>query len=82
MGVAPKCWQEVLNSGSHGYYESLGTIKPTPWGLYSTILEQPEVRHYCLDYLDLIKLRNIPYGLCSRRSKDILHLTKNFILQG
>ena len=81
-GVAPGCWQEVSNSRSHGYHKSLGTIKPTPWGLYSAILEQPEVRRYCLAYLDLIKLSNIPYGLCSRRSKDILHLTKNFILQG
>lgn len=34
-----------------------------------------------LSYLDLIKLWNIPYGLCSRRNKDTLLLTKNFILQ-
>ena len=28
--VALKCWQEILNSGSHKYHEILGTTKPIP----------------------------------------------------
>ena len=32
MGMAPKCWHEISNLGSHGYNEILGITKTTPWG--------------------------------------------------
>ena len=30
MEVAPRCWQEVLNPGSHEYHDASGTTKLTP----------------------------------------------------
>lgn len=41
-----KCWQEILNPGSHGYHEALKTTKPTPWS-YCTVLSTWDYWSFC-----------------------------------